>query len=228
MDKYYVLVAGSGASSRANIEALIEDHVYANGPDVTFVLPFKEKISQGQVFLAQYAKDKSKELIIFAPPSADLSTAPSGSFSPSENPLSDAIKFITDEKAFVFLLWNDEDMEMLKAINLCVIAGLQIYDLTDGLNRIGSTEHIEVDEPSIPESEQILVSILDTLEEEWEDDEDEDGDDEEEEEDIEEDILSMAYSLIEALTTIVTKKVLATLDEQAKDALKKPSKGSEA
>jgi hypothetical protein len=224
MDKYYVLVAGSGTSSRANIEALIEDHVYANGPDVVFVLPFKDKINQGQLFLAQYAKDKGKELIVFAPPSADLSTTPSASFSPSENPLSEAINFVKGERSWVFLLWNDEDAQLVQAVNICADANLKVYDLTDGLNLIGRTEPVEITIPVIPEAEQVQLTLLDELEDDEDDFEDEVVEDEEDEDEL----IDVMYSLVDTLTEIVTKRALKRIEELYQDAPKKPSKGSEA
>ena len=42
MDKYYVIVAGNGETSRANVEALVEDYVYGHGQDVTFILAYEE------------------------------------------------------------------------------------------------------------------------------------------------------------------------------------------
>ena len=41
MDKYYVIVAGSGSTSRANLEALMEDHFYAHVDDGVVVLPYR-------------------------------------------------------------------------------------------------------------------------------------------------------------------------------------------
>ena len=108
--KYYVLIAGNGTTSRANLDALMEDHYYANGADGTLVMAYKNKPSQGQVFAAQLARDKSKEIIIFAEDSAQFEGVPGGvNFTESKNPIQDAVKHIKGEKAVAFILWDDED-----------------------------------------------------------------------------------------------------------------------
>ena len=219
MDTYYVLVAGSGTSSRANIEALIEDHIYANGQNVIFVLPFKDRMSQGQTFLAQFAKDKGKDIIVFAPHDADLSTAPNSSYVGSDNPIADALDYLKEDKVDVFLLWNDEDTDMFTAFNACYEFGFKAYDLTDGLNLIQISAPAENVDPVIPEAEKTIPEPP-AFEEE---DELEDEEEEAEEEELDEDILTLAYGLVEALTEAVTKKVLEKL---AEDAPKRASKGS--
>jgi len=42
MSKYFVIVAGNGATSRANIEALMEDYYYAGGDGGTLLLPYTD------------------------------------------------------------------------------------------------------------------------------------------------------------------------------------------
>ena len=51
-DKYFVLVAGNGESSRANTEALMEDHYYAKGADGTLVLSYEKQPTKSQIFLS--------------------------------------------------------------------------------------------------------------------------------------------------------------------------------
>jgi len=45
MSKYFVIVAGNGATSRANIEALMEDYYYAGGDGGTLLLPYTEHMT---------------------------------------------------------------------------------------------------------------------------------------------------------------------------------------
>ena len=66
MADYTVLLAGSGATSRANVEALMSDHYYANGDPKALVLSFTSKPSQGQVWAAQQAKQQNINVIVYA------------------------------------------------------------------------------------------------------------------------------------------------------------------
>ena len=40
MDKLYVLIAGTGVTSRANLEALVEDYFYAKNKEAVLLLAF--------------------------------------------------------------------------------------------------------------------------------------------------------------------------------------------
>jgi hypothetical protein len=59
MANYTVILTGSGTTSRANVEALMSDHYYANGENGTLILAFNSKPSQGQVWAAQQAKQQN-------------------------------------------------------------------------------------------------------------------------------------------------------------------------
>jgi hypothetical protein len=217
MDKYYVLVVGKGQTSRANLEALMEDHYYANGPDGILVLAFKDKPSQGQVFAAQLAKDKSKEIIVFAPEGANFNGLVSSSITNDANPLESAIKFVAKDKSSIFVLWDDEDTECQNTVSLCNDLKVNCYDLTDGLNQIKSSGKVEVaEEPSIPVQEQIPLLITEDFEAEEEDDE-------EETEEVEEDELTdEIYFGIQALVKAIAKAVVAEIQDAPKTARKAP------
>jgi hypothetical protein len=217
MDKYYVLVVGKGQTSRANLEALMEDHYYANGPDGILVLAFKDKPSQGQVFAAQLAKDKSKEIIVFAPEGANFNGLVSSSITNDDNPLESAIKFVSKDKSSIFVLWDDEDTECQNTVSLCNDLNVNCYDLTDGLNQIKSSGKVEVaEEPSIPVQEQIPLIIAEDFESEEEDYE-------EEIEEVEEDELTdEIYFGIQALVKAIAKAVVAEIQDAPKTARKVP------
>ena len=85
MDKYYVIVAGAGSTSRANVEALIDDYVYANGQDVTFILAYETQPAPGQVFISQWAKDKNKDILVFSNEGAKFDGIYSASVSETNN-----------------------------------------------------------------------------------------------------------------------------------------------
>ena len=139
MDKYYVLVAGNGNTSRANLEALMEDHYYANGANGVLVLAFNKKPSQGQVFAAQLAKDKNIDILVFNT-EEDAEGIPSCSVTVVDNPILSAAAHIKKGKSTAFLLWSDEDMECLNALAYCNEVKVPCFDLTDGLNKLTSSK----------------------------------------------------------------------------------------
>lgn len=220
MDKYYVLVVGTGQTSRANLEALMEDHYYANGPDGILVLAFKDKPSQGQVFASQLAKDKSKEVIIFAPEGANFAGLGSASITNDNNPLESAIKFVAKEKSSIFVLWDDEDTDCQNTVSLCNDLKVNCYDLTDGLNQIKSSGKVDVaEEPSIPVQEQIPLIIA----EDFSDEEEEIDDEPDELDGLDEDELTdEIYFGIQALVKAIAKAVVAEIQDASKTAQKAP------
>lgn len=208
--KYYVLIAGNGTTSRANLDALMEDHYYANGADGTLVMAYKNKPSQGQVFAAQLARDKSKEIIIFAEDSAQFEGVPGGvNFTESKNPIQDAVKHIKGEKAVAFILWDDEDEDCLNTLAICNEMNIPCYDLTDGLNALKASKDIKA-------KEEPIVPFAETIEEE----ETEELEDEDEEFDDEDEIIEEVFTGLEALAKLIARAVVAELN-----ASNQPQKG---
>jgi hypothetical protein len=209
--KYYVLVAGNGTTSRANLDALMEDHYYANGANGTLVLAYKNKPSQGQVFASQLAGDKSKEIVIFAEESAQFEGLPGGtSFTNSESPIRDAIKHIKGEKAVAFILWDDEDEDCLNTLAICKEMNVPCYDLTDGLNDLKAAKDIK------PKEEPIAIPLAEIIGEE----EQEVAEDEDEEFDDEDEIIEEVFTGLEALAKLIARAVVAELN-----ASNQPQKG---
>jgi len=222
MDKYYVIVAGNGVTTRANLEALMEDHFYANGEHGVVVLPYKDKPSQGQIFAAQFAKDKNKDIIIYTK---------SGNFngiSTSTMVEGDAATVTKDfikEKTVAFLLWDDEDSE--SANLLADLKGIQCFDLTDGLNKIGPSEGLRIVAPVIPIQEQDIPKEKPSAKEEEEDDEEEtDFSDleDEEGESLDEEVMENLYYGIQTIAQIFAQALV----EAMADAPGKPLKSPEA
>ena len=208
--KYYVLIAGNGTTSRANLDALIEDHYYANGADGTLVMAYKNKPSQGQVFAAQLARDKSKEIIIFAEDSAQFEGVPGGvNFTESKNPIQDAVKHIKGEKAVAFILWDDEDEDCLNTLAICNEMNIPCYDLTQGLIELKASKDIKA-------KEEPIVPFAETIEEE----ETEELEDEDEEFDDEDEIIEEVFTGLEALAKLIARAVVAELN-----ASNQPQKG---
>ena len=207
MDKnHYILIAGSGETSRANIESLLEDNIYASGGNVVFVLAYNKNPNQGHKFVAQLAKDKGKDIIIFANEDANFEGITTSSYYESEQPVIDAAKFVKGKTASAYILWNDEDERCLTTVNVCSKAGIKCFNLTEGLVPLNPTEPIEA--PNIPEAEMVS---------EDEEDEDEEDDDEP---DLEDDI----FYGVQALVKAIAKAVVAELQDTLKTDLKGPRK----
>lgn len=132
MDNSYVAIIGKGISSRANVEALVEDYLYVKGKDVYLVIAFEKTPSQGQIFAAQYAKDRGKEIVIFCKDGANVGPFPSATISFTNTPLSEAI----DTSDSVMVLWDDTDEESLEAVTYCSKVNKKPLNLCEGLSLI--------------------------------------------------------------------------------------------
>jgi hypothetical protein len=217
MDKYYVIVAGHGSTSRANVEALVEDYVYANGNDVVFIFAYEKKPTAGQSFISQWAKDKAKDVVIFAHSDASYEGLSAATVNDSKEPYRDAVSFLDKEdKAVGFILWDDDDQKSNDIVATFNERGVKCYDLTDGLNIINTQPTSEA-APVIPDAEQVN-----------EEDEDEDEDEEDFFEEIEELLEDEEEDeAIEDLYFGMQSFIKAIAREVAKE-LQKPSKGPQA
>lgn len=210
MDKYYVLVAGNGETSRANLEALMEDHYYANGENGILVLAFNSKPNKTQEFAAQFAKDKNKDIVLFSKQESEFGGLSNASVTVSENPISDAIEMMKGEKSSAFLLWTDEDEDSSNALAACKKYDIPCFDLTDGLSPIKPADTaVEVKQPVIPKQE---ANVSDEEIEEEDDDEEFDEEDEEEEDDVE--VMEGLYVAIQDVCKMIAK---AVVEEMRKD-----------
>jgi hypothetical protein len=208
MDKYYVLVAGNGATSRANIEALMEDHFYANGDDGVVVMPIVGNPTPSQVFAAQYAKEKSKEVVYVSQAEANLTNLPPASMIEDANPINKALEIIVGEKSSAFLLWSDEDDVSLDALAACKKADIKCFDLTDGLVPINPSADIKKPEKvSFPKQEIVVEKEEEDAEEEEESSEDEEefDDEDEEDDDEQEESLENLYAGVEEIARIFAR-----------------------
>lgn len=208
MDKYYLLVAGNGATSRANIEALLEDHYYANGDNGVVVMPIVGNPTTSQVFVAQYTKEKNKEVVYVATEESNLTNLPTGSMVIDPQPIQKSVEIIVGEKASGFLLWSDEDDICLNTLAECKKANIKCFDLTDGLLPVEPSENIKAVTPTeFPKQE--VVSKEEEEEEDGEEEEesgDEEDDDEEYEDDEEEaESLENLYAGVEEIARIFAR-----------------------
>ncbi len=221
MDKYYVIVAGNGVTTRANLEALMEDHFYANGEHGIVVLPYKDKPSQGQVFAAQLAKDKNKDIIVYTK-SGNFNGIPTSTM--VDGYTADVAKDFINEKTVAFLLWDDEDSE--SANILADLKGIQCFDLTDGLNKIGPSEGVRIIEPTIPAQEQVSAKKekLNVEEEEEEGEEESEFADteEDEEEDLDDEVMENLYYGVQAIAQIFAQALVEAMADTPGKPLKDP------
>lgn len=148
-DKYYVLVAGNGETSRANVEALMEDHYYAQGDNGTLVIAFESAPTKSHIYTAMYAKDCNKDIMVFCLPDGQTAGIPSASISNSASPIEDAVKFIAGQNSVGFILWSETDDQCLKAVSVCKTAGIPTFDLCDGL--------VPLTDLKAPEKPQVTV-----------------------------------------------------------------------
>ena len=220
MDKYYVIVAGNGVTTRANLEALMEDHFYANGEHGVVVLPYKDKPSQGQIFAAQLAKDKNKDIIVYTK-SGNFDGLPASTMVDGDTTAVN--KDFVKEKTVAFLLWDDEDSE--SANLLADLQGIQCFDLTDGLNKIGPSEGARIVEPVIPDQEKVSPKKeKPDVEEEEEEEGEEESEFSDEEEDLDDEVLENLYYGVQAIAQIFAQALV----EAMADTPGKPLKGPEA
>lgn len=141
---YYVLVAGTGDTSRANIEALMEDYYYANGDGGVLVLAYKDAPSRSQTYAAQYAVDCKKDIMVFCREDAKTAGIPNASVTFSDFPYVEATEYIKDQQGIAQLLWNAEDAkEDAVILQECLSKGIRAYNLCDGL--------VPLDNVSVPE-----------------------------------------------------------------------------
>jgi hypothetical protein len=144
MDKLYVLVTGNGTTSRANLEAILEDYFFKKNTEVVLVLSYSAIPSQGQIFAAQFAKDKSKDILVFAPNDSSLKDIPGSSFTVSSHPINEATVFIKGSgKAFI--LWNPSDSDCTQTLQQCNAMGIPAHDLTTGLVSLSSKDAVKAE-----------------------------------------------------------------------------------
>lgn len=216
MEEYFVMVAGGGETSRANLEALMEDHYYANGAKGTLVLPYIDTPSQAQVFAGQYAKDKSKSILVFNNGSENFGGLPAADLISDSNPFDKAAEFLKGKKAVAFLLWNDEDPTSQTLLSVCSKAGIDCFDLTDGLTAIKSNKSLKP-QPEVAFPVQELDIPAAEPAEEPEEEFEEDDEDEEEEEEDEDQLMEDIYNGVLAIATLFAR-VMSSQIQKGKDA----------
>jgi hypothetical protein len=120
MRRVTIAVIGNGKTSRANVEALLNDTIESF--DETYIALIYDKTpSEGVVWAKQYSDSKSITYKEYS--GLDFST------------------FVTDNKdreTKFFILWDDEDFECVEAIRCSQKHNIRSFDLTNGLVAIKS------------------------------------------------------------------------------------------
>ena len=209
MSKYYVLVAGNGKSSRENIEGLIDDYLYSKGEAGVVVLAFDKEPSIGQIYAAQFAKDKNKDIVIFCSTGASTTSLPSASISEREDFLTSTVDFLKGEDSTAFLLWDDTDDASAEALRALTDVGITCMDLTNGLLPLEVVEGAPTLEvPEMPQQEMLLDVEVEEEDDEVEEDEDEEG---EEDEEMENSLYEAVYPFADVLADAFAEALIERL-----------------
>jgi hypothetical protein len=151
-----ILVAGNGKTSRANVEALIDDYIHAN-PKVVIHLYSTDRLSEGQVWLKQYLEEKEIE-----------HHTKLGSLE------------VPKGKTAMFILWDDEDNDSLIALSAAKETDTPAFDLTNGLVALVPPSDLpKVEASKMPVQEMLPVdeAVVTPDSDDEEDDEDSDYED---------------------------------------------------
>lgn len=150
-----IIIAGNGETTRANVEALIDDYFYAN-KEIKVYIAVNSTISEGQIWAAQYAVDNDISVTAYMTQGAKMTGLPlEATRQNHDDPVRKACENHKD--IIGFLLWNDEDVESLNALGVLDEYGIQALDLTAGLAVISSAKPIkQVKAPEIPQKEQVI------------------------------------------------------------------------
>lgn len=219
MADYTVLLAGSGATSRANVEALMSDHYYANGDPKALVLSFTSKPSQGQVWAAQQAKQQKIEVIVYANAGAFLDSISHATMVETVKPIDESIKAFKESE--VFILWSDEDPDCADALAVCKTYGLASYDLCDGLSKITPADEIKRSSTPVMPASEASTEKTPVVEEEEEEEDYEEPEDEEveeiEEEEEYEDAVDDIYAAIDSFVNLIVERLAKKLNALTED-----------
>jgi hypothetical protein len=196
MEKYNVVVAGNGTTSRANLEALLEDHFYAKGAEGSVYIIEEGKLSQGKIFAEQFSKDKNKPVRHIKMLDASL---------------------LDPKTTSCFILWSDEDNECQNTLAICTESDIPCYDLTEGLLPITASKNIQASvNPVIPTAEDTIPKVVETPYVEPEDEDIEDEDEEDDEDGYDEDDAGNLYFGIEAIAKIFAKAIVEEIEKAKK------------
>ena len=213
MRRVTIAVIGNGKTSRANVEALLNDTIESF--DESYIALIYDKTpSEGVTWSKQYADSKDVPYKEYA--SLDFST------------------FITDNKdkeIKFFVLWDDEDFECVEAIRCSQENNFSSFDLTNGLVAIKSVAlniAPRVAPIDMPEIETQVKVDIDTKNKKYvssfikievEEDEEEE---EEEEDDSDYESSDIIFEAVEEIAKIFAMAVASAIKEAMKETPDEP------
>lgn len=197
MENQTVMIAGSGKTTRANVEALMEDHYYVN-KNAVLVLLYDKTPSEAQVWAAQHAHDHKIQVVGVSP---NWQIAPEGF--PSGTTIVDASQYRQDMTA-LFILWNDEDPLTQALVANAKDKDIPVFDLTNGLHRVDISKSVKAPSaPKIPEEELVSEEVEGVLEDEEELEEESDEDDDP--------IYAAIYAIADIFAEAIAKRIVEHL-----------------
>lgn len=198
MENQTVMIAGSGKTTRANIEALMEDYYYAN-KNAVLVLLYDKAPSDAQVWAAQHAHDHKIQIVGVSP---NWQEAPEGF--PSGITITDSAQYRQDTSA-LFILWNDEDPLTQALVANAKEKNVPVFDLTNGLHRVDISKSVKAPEhPQIPEEEKVIEEAVEEAEAEEEETS-------EETEDEEDPVYAAIYAIADIFADAIAKRIIEHL-----------------
>lgn len=213
---YAVLISGNGDTTRANVEALLEDYVLAKSGKGVLVLAFESKPSAAQIWAGQLATQHGIESIIVSPPNGLLDGVPKGSLVQAKpgDTMGTGVSVLRAqcEDIAAFIVWSDEDTDSAQTLSECKDNGVKAFDLTNGLVGITPADEIEpASDVRIPEAEATQSEVAEESEEDLEEEELEEEDSEDLDEESYEDVI---YSAITAFADMVADIIIERMKEQ--------------
>ena len=165
-----ILIVGNGKTTRANVEALIDDYFYAH-PKLSMYVAVYDGPSEGQVWAIQYADEKGKDIVAVATDNAKTFGVPNKYMQEKreESPIRSIMHASNDID--MFILWDDEDPICRDALAIASEFGVTAFDLTNGLFEIHPASDLQESvKPDIPVQESVQIDVDEDLDEDLDDD----------------------------------------------------------
>lgn len=140
-----IVVVGNGKTSRENVEALIDDYLYAN-PKVHVILYSVTRLSEGQIWLKQYLEFRGISHRSYL---GDL---------PKDD--------IKSDNVAMFILWDDADVDSQPLLDVANENGWPAFDLTNGLHQINAVNAVmTVEKRDTPEPKKVVEPVVEASKE---------------------------------------------------------------
>jgi len=137
-----IVIVGNGKTSRENVEALIDDYIYANKNARFWLLSSNGSLSDGQVYAKQYLEEKKMNCASDTD-STDLQ-----------------VEIENSDTSAYFILWDEDDRDSKLALSKATEHGIVALDLTNGLfvlTGIQLSEESEAPRPKVMEAVEKVV-----------------------------------------------------------------------